>query len=318
MAEDDLLAGMEEFAGRANLSREEFLRAIGQRGVEEASFRDFIRSGVAWRQLVRARFGNRAQVSDRDIDRAIGGNTGSNVRVLLAEIIMPMPPGSEEAVRARADRIAQMRSNTEFSQAARQYSATASRGAGGRLPWQNLRDLPPVLVPLIIGLAPGEVTDPIPIPNAIALFQLRAIEELDVTAPAYAAVEYATYLLPGGRTAENLAAAQRIARTVDRCDDLYGVAKGQPADRLARVSRAPGEIPTDIGIELSKLDPGEVSTTLTRGDAIMLVMLCGRTAEASAEADREQISLGLTNRRLGSLADGYLAELKAGARIVER
>ena len=38
----------------------------------------------------------------------------------------------------------------------------------------NLDQLPPVLKPLIFGLAPSDVTDPLPIPNGIAIFQLRA------------------------------------------------------------------------------------------------------------------------------------------------
>lgn len=316
--EQALLAGMEEFAARANLSREEFVKAIAARGVDEDSFRAFMRAGLAWRELVQARFGAQSQVSDSEVDRALSINAGSNVRVLLSEIIMPAPPAQAEVVRARAERISQMTTIGAFAQAARRYSATPTRGAGGRLPWQNLSDLPPVLVPLILGLAPGEVTAPIPIPNAIALFQLRAIEETDYTAPGYAAIEYATYLLPGGRSEENIAAARRIAQTVDRCDDLYGVAKDQPEDRLARISRKPAEIPTDIGIELSKLDAGEVSYSLTRGDALMLVMLCGRTTQQAEEVDRANVTLGLRNRRLQSLADGYLAELKAGARIVEK
>ena len=66
------------------------------------------------------------------------------------------------------------------------------------------------------------------------------------------------------------------------------------------------------------MDPGEVSYALTRGDAVMVVMLCGRTTEVAEQADRSNVSLGLRNRRLAALADGYLAELQADARIVER
>ena len=40
-----------------------------------------------------------------------------------------------------------------------------------------------------------------------------------------------------GRTRENLARARVIDAETDRCDDLYGIAKGQPASRLQRESR---------------------------------------------------------------------------------
>ena len=227
--EQEVLDGMGEFAARANLDRDQFVAAIGAEGVAEQTFRDFVAAGLSWRQLVQARFGGRATVSEDEIDRALSLQSGtSTVRVLVSEIIMPMPPGEEDAVRARAERIAQLDSTGAFSAEARQYSATASRDAGGRLPWQNLSDLPPQLRPLLLGLAPGEVTAPIPLDGAVALFQLRDIEETGFSPPEVTAVEYAAYYMAGGRTPETLARARVLAGRVDRCDDLYGVAKGQP------------------------------------------------------------------------------------------
>ncbi|MGY9049587.1 hypothetical protein P775_28165 [Puniceibacterium antarcticum] len=320
--EEEVLAGMDEFAGRANVSRDEFVRSLESAGVSEQTFRDFVLAGLSWRQLVQARFASQSTVSDAEVDRALssGGTGASNVRVQLSEIIMPAPPQEAEAVRARAERISQLTSESAFSAEARQYSATASRDAGGRLPWQNITDLPPVLRPLVMALAPGQVTAPIPIPNAVALFQLRAIEETGYSTPEVAAVEYATYYMSGGRSPETLARARVLASKLDRCDDLFAVAKGQPESVLDRTSLPPAQIPTDIAMELSKLDPGEVSTALTRtdGQTLMFLMLCGRTNAISEDASREDLVLGLRNQRLSGLADGYLAQLRADARIIEQ
>ncbi|EPX81920.1 peptidylprolyl isomerase [Salipiger mucosus] len=321
-SEQEILDGMEEFAGRADLSREEFVQALAGAGVAEQTFRDFVTAGFAWRELVRARFANRASVSEDEIDRALsaGGSGGSNVRVLLSEIIMPLQRGQEEAIRARANQIAGMTSTSEFSAAARQYSATATRENGGRLPWQNLTELPPPLQPLVLGLAPGEVTDPIPVQGAIALFQMRDIEETGYSAPEIGALEYAAYYMPGGRSAETLARARVLDEQVDRCDDLYAVAQGQPPEVLDRQTLPPSEIPTDIAYELSKLDAGEVSTALTRsgGQTLVFLMLCGRTVAANEDADRQQVTMSLRNRRLTALSESYLAQLRADARIVEK
>lgn len=319
--EEAVLDGMDEFAGRANLSRDEFLAALAASGVEQETFRDFVRAGVAWREVVRSRFGSRATIDEAEIDRAISNQGGgSTVRVLLSEIIMPVPPGQESVVSDRANRIAQLRSTSAFSEQARRFSATATRGNGGRLPWQELTELPPPLQPLVLGLAPGEVTAPIPLQGAIALFQLRDIEEGAYSAPEVSAIEYAAYYMAGGRTPETLAKARVLAGKVDRCDDLYGVAKGQPPEVLDRGTLPIDQIPTDIAYELSKLDPGEVSTALTRanGQTLVFLMLCGRTNAIAEEADREQITVGLRNQRLGALADGYLAQLRADARIIDQ
>ena len=318
---EDVAAGMAEFASRANLETEEFVKLLGQGGVSEESFRDFVVTGISWRELIRARYGNRVQISAAEIDRALAtsGNVGG-IRVLVSEIIIPAPPPRLAEVQAIADRISQSTSEAQFSSFARQYSATASRDAGGRLPWQDLSKLPPSLRPLLLALAPGEVTDPLPIPNAIALFQLRGIEETTAPAQEYSAIDYAAYYIPGGRSDAALAQAASIRARVDVCDDLYGVAKGQPAEVLERGSKAPGAIPQDVAIELSKLDPGEVSTALTRADGQTLVflMMCGRTAAENAEVSRDDVANALRQARLTAYADGLLEQLRADARIVEQ
>ena len=320
--QQDVQDGMDEFASRANMDRAQFLRALASDGIAEQTFRDFVAAGVAWRGVVQQRFSGRANVTEAEVDRALsnaGGGAGG-VRVLLSEIIMPMSGSDEAAVRARAARIAEIDSLSAFSAQARQYSASASRGAGGRLPWRDLNELPAPLRPIILGLRPGEVSDPLPLQGAIALFQLRDIEEVGYEAPEVAALDYAIYAMPGGRGEKALARARVLKARVDLCDDLYGAAKGQPEGVLERVVLPPAQIPTDIAFELSKLDPGEVSTALTRADGQTLVflMLCGRTNTVVEGADREGVTVGLRNQRMGALADGYLAQLRANARIIER
>ena len=192
LSDEGMNEALEEFAGRANLSRAEFTEALSRAGVAPETFRDFVLSGVAWRDLIRARYGSRVSVSEAEIDRALAsqGSGGSNIRVLVSEIIIPAPPPQAARVAGIAEEIAQTKSATEFSNYARRYSATASRGAGGRLPWQDLSNLPPVLQPLLLALAPGEVTQPLNIPNAVALFQLRDIEETSAPVQSYSAIEY--------------------------------------------------------------------------------------------------------------------------------
>ncbi|WP_299863701.1 peptidylprolyl isomerase [uncultured Roseobacter sp.] len=319
LTEEDIEAGIEEFAGRTSLTKDQFVAALADGGVAEESFRDFVEVGIAWRELIGARFGGRVQISEAEIDRALGTAGGtSGVRVLVSEIIIPAPPEQKAEVDELAQQIATSTSIEEFSSYAREFSATASREAGGRLPWQELNNLPPVLRPILLSLAPGDVTDPLSIPNAVALFQLRDIEETGTPTREYAAIEYAAYYIPGGRTPAGLAAAEKVRAQVDVCDDLYGVAQGQPEEVLERGSKPPSEIPQDIAIELSKLDPGEVSTTLTRanGETLVFLMMCGRTSAVNEDVAREDVAGALRSSRINAYAEGFLDQLRADARIV--
>lgn len=319
LTDEGLARAMEDFAARANLSTDQFVTLLGQNGVEETTFRDYIRVGVAWRDYIRSRFANRVTVTEADIDRALGqaGGSGTQIEVLLSEIIIPAPPPQAAAATATAERIAQLTSEQAFSAQARRVSALPSRANGGRLDWLPITNYPPALRGLILGLANGQVTPPIQITNGVALFQMRGIREVAGTAPDAAAIDYATFLIPGGRSDSAMQEAARIARDVDTCDDLYGIARGLPADRLQRDALAPADIPQDIAVALATLDPGEVSYGLTdpSGQTLLFLMMCGRTPVLDTEVDRDALRTQLLSQRLSGLADALVADLRAAATI---
>jgi parvulin-like peptidyl-prolyl isomerase len=98
--------GVAEFAARANMGPEQFVAALGQAGVAPETLRDFIAAGVNWRNVVRARFAQAAQVSDADIDRAlslnrVGEETGA-ATVDYATIPVSAGRGGDAMARARA------------------------------------------------------------------------------------------------------------------------------------------------------------------------------------------------------------------------
>ena len=306
-------AGMEEFAGRANLTTEQFIAAIGEGGISAQTFRDFVEAGLAWREVVRARFGPRAQITEAEIDRAIAlSSQRGGARVLLSEIILPADTPERKAQSQQlANQLSRdITTTAAFAAAARQYSVSPSKARGGRMDWLDLATLPPQIAAVVLGLAPGQVSDPIPVTNAVALFQMRALEETEVAAPETLSIEYARFFLERGTQDE----ANRVAAELDTCDDLYGVAKGQPEERLLREVKPVAELPDDIALELAKLDEGE-SVLFARGGTPSLLMLCGRTPALGEDVDRAAVRQRLLNQRLGAYAESYLAELRADAII---
>ncbi|MEL7256068.1 MAG: peptidylprolyl isomerase [Pseudomonadota bacterium] len=322
VSEAALLAAMEEFAGRANLELDDMLNSLADAGVEEGTFRDYIRVGITWREVVTARFSSQVDVDEDDVDRARLALSGSgSVRVLLSEIVLPIPQGQLETVLQRAERLSQIDNQRDFEVAARRFSASPSGPTGGRMDWTSITDLPPQLRPIVLDLSPGEVTQPITTEQAIILLQMRDIAESAAREPTYASIKYATYFIPGGRSEEALTQAQRIEDSINTCDDLYGVAQGQPVSVLDVLEQAPREIPQDIALQLAQLDPGEVSTALTRssGQTLMFLMLCERTPQTEGGEDGpslEELTNFVQSSRLQSYGDGYLARLKAEARII--
>ncbi|MFO7757575.1 MAG: peptidylprolyl isomerase [Roseovarius sp.] len=322
LPDEAIRGGMEEFAGRADMGAEEFVAQLEQAGVSEQTFREFVRAGITWREFTRARFSERVSVSDADLERATQALTGgSAVRVLLSEIILPIRNAEEVAAQqALAERIGAVESEARFAAFAREHSAAQTARNGGRMDWTPASDLPEGLRQIVLALAPGEVSDPLPIEGALAIFYMRDIEEASVTTPEYSAIEYARYYIPGGRSADAARRAAQVRARVDTCDDLYGIAKGQPPEVLERTSQPPDEIPADLAAQLALLDPGESSASITRNDGEVLVflMLCGRSPLLDGDQPTvEDLSNFIRNQRVQSFADGYLEQLRAEARIVE-
>jgi peptidyl-prolyl cis-trans isomerase SurA len=218
---------------------------------------------------------------------------------------------------ATAERISQLTSTAAFEAEARRVSALPSRNRGGRLDWLPITNYPAGLRGLILNLAPGDVTVPIPITNGVALFQMRGIREVSRPAPEPAAIEYAAFYIPGGLSERAQREAARIDANVDTCDDLYGIAQGLPEEQLERSALPPADIPADVAMELAKLDAGEASYVLTRagGETLVFLMMCGRTPALGEGQDRDTIREQLRVQRLEGYADALLADLEAAARI---
>lgn len=328
---DEITAGMTEFAGRANLSTEQFVEALAADGVAAETFRDFVQAGLLWRAVVRSRFAGTASVSDTQVERAIVETARqTEVKVLLSELVIPAPEGqAAEALAEARDIRANLGAAGGFAAAARAKSAASTAQGGGRLDWMSLSNLPPAIAQQVLLLAPGDVSEPIVVPNAVLLLQLNNLSETVSPPPAGVKVGWAEYLLPAG---EDPAA---VRARVDRCGDLNLVARGQDAARLAFKDGTMGAIPADIGMELAKLDPGEASTALRRGDWTVFLMLCtreglrdrpaedgaaiaegGTPADALAQ-DRTAIRNRLGNQQIALKAATWMEELRSEAIITE-
>lgn len=315
---EGLRGAMGEFSARENMDVDQFIAVLGQAGVAEETFRDFVRVNVSWRDYIRSRFGDRAQVSEAEIDQALGQSSGSaGIEVLLNEIIIAAPPPRAASALATAQRIAQLTSTSAFEAEARRVSALPSRTRGGRLDWLPITNYPAGLRGLLLDLAPGQVTAPIPITDGVALFQMRGLREVNQVAPEPAAIEYAAFYIAGGLTDRALREAQSIDNRVDTCDDLYGVAQGLPEDRLQRDVLPPADIPTDVAMILATLDTGETNYSLTQanGETLVFLMMCGRTPVLGEGVDRETVRNQLRSQRLVNYADALLADLRAAATI---
>lgn len=344
-SDEQIQAGLAEFAGRGGMDVEQFTQALAEAGVEPQTFRDFVASGVVWRAVVRQRVVAQVNVTDEEIEQAFTrvAQTPRITTVALSELVIPAPEGREAAAMALAEQLsASVRSESAFAAAAREYSATPSAENGGRLPWTPLANLPPTLRPLILSMQPGQISQPITVQGAVILFFLRDTRGSLRPGATDQVLEFLRVRLASPEL------ANRVAALSDSCDDVYTHLRGAPEAQIQRDTLPQSAVPSDIGLRLAVLDNNEISL-VNSGAAVDLVMLCkrspallaqmeaasklaaqaGSAAGAATQAEGEAAPLPdpdalpdlaamrdqVFNTRISQAADAYLAELRANAII---
>lgn len=334
--EEGLQAGLDEFASRANMNSAEFTAALERAGVEYQVFRDFVQAGVVWRGVIRQRFIPQINVSDAEVEQALKREIETPIvnRVLLSELIIPAPEGREDQAMQLGNSIAASNpSEAQFAEAARQYSASDSAEAGGRLSWVDVDNLPPALRSVILNLQPGQTTQPLQVPGAVVLFRLRDSQGSLRPGAREQVLDYMTLRLASASDANSLAARTRS------CDDLYVQTGSEVSAQINRQTASQGAIPTLIATQLASLDEDEAAV-LNYGGGAELVMLCSRQPALLADQDenvattaeepdgveaavpnpsgiptREAVREQIFNRKANEMANAYLQELRADAVI---
>ena len=303
---DELTAAMGDFAGRANLTAEQFVTALGKGGVERQAFRDFVEANLLWRSVIRTKYGTSVTITEAEIDRAIasGASAGGEIKVLLSEIVIPTNANATEALALANKLRAELKSETSFAAAAHLYSKSPTAAKGGRLEWTPVSTLPPGVAARVTALKKGETSVPIQVPGSVMLFYLRDIAQTAGDGTQVKMIDYAAFALADGQDPASIRAR------VDRCDDLYALARGLPADRLTRETVAEAQLPAAYAGAMAHLDPGE---TVMVGSSFL--MLCSRNPQSAVPPSRDDVRALLTNQRLGQLAENYLEELRSEAII---
>jgi peptidyl-prolyl cis-trans isomerase SurA len=300
--------GMTEFASRFEMELPQFLEILQANGVAPETFRDFVRAGMIWREVIRLKFGPAAldSIHEPEIDRALSVMTQKNTtRVLVSEILLP---ASE---RVLADELSKtLRGEAAFGAAARQHSLGPSAAEGGRVDWRNAAVLPQQVVAALEGLTPGQVTPPVRLPDGrYALYLLRQTDLRDGITPQTTGVDHARLVIGGAGTPAGDAVLAQVMARVDRCNDLNAF-----AGELTRSTVAQSALPRETAALLAPLDENEM-TTFVSGGAHVVVMLCSRRVLGEGEPDRDTIRGRLAEARVVGQADLYLAQLRSNARI---
>lgn len=305
----DIQSGMDEFAARANLDATQFQQILSEAGIAPQTFRDFVETGVTWREVVRSKYAPRISISEAAIDRVMAGFAPTTSLMLRLKVIeIPALGETREAgLKTAQGLLLQLKAGVDFATLARENSKGATAAKGGDLDWVKLSDLPEDAALAVRSLPAGGISALVVLNDKVMIYQVEE-QKQEVLTPKTQVVDYAELLV-----ADDSAALANVRAKVGTCNDLYALAKGLPEDRLTRQTLPLGQVPRDVAAKLALLDAGESSTDLTRNGYRVFLMLCRRGPAESELPTRDEIKLQLVNQQLGAQAQIYLEELRSEA-----
>jgi len=313
VSETEIEDALKRFASRTNLSVNEFIAELKKIGIYSETFRSYVETELIWQKVVRKKFGAQSNISNLQLKRSKSiAKYEDTVQVLLTEIIIPFSSQDIREKESIANRLKNIKAIEEFSNAARKHSKAPTANVGGRIKWQNFDTLPEIIKPIIFGLSPGEVSEPIRLPKAIALFQLRDIrEKKDVKAQAEL-LDFVTV----DSNLSNLKSLEYIKNNFHNCTDLAAKIADQVEFTLIRNKLFFEELPNTIAAVIEKLDSNEAKIIIDDKKS-KLVILCERNYQEKSTIETiENDKNVLQNTRLKYLARSLLETLKDNARIV--
>ena len=219
---------MEMFAKRANLTVDQFTKRLKKSGVDRITWENYMQIPILWFETVNRKFASKISSSELNNNIENKSASGSEIQVLLTEIIIPVQLGFEKEANQKIETLRKIKSVKKFSEAAFAYSVAPTRDVGGKIKWQNLSNLPSVVRPLIAGLSVGEVSKPLPIAGGLAIFQLRDLRESNKKLTSKF-VDYVEFKFKKDLKTNNL-----IISDVMICDDLYSFFKSTKKSELER------------------------------------------------------------------------------------
>ena len=306
----EIADALKRFASRANLTVKEFNKELKRLEIYPDTFRSYVETEVIWQKLVNKKFGAQSSVSNLQLQRAKSiSKFEDTIQVLLTEIIIPFSKDDRSENENLANLLKQIKSTEEFSNAAQKYSKAPTATVGGRVKWQNFDRLPGIIKPLILGLSPGQVTEPIMLTKAIALFQLRDIREIKTDRTQLELLDFM-------KVKSDLKYLSFVQDNFHNCSDLEAIIGGQTEVTLTRKKLLSDEIPNTLVPVLDNLDKNESEIIVADGQS-QLVIMCERNNQLNSTAQTlEQDKNVLQTNRLKHLARSFLETLKDNARIV--
>jgi peptidyl-prolyl cis-trans isomerase SurA len=300
------------------------LDAFANAGIAPETFRAQVRADISWQDWMHGRYGgSRIKISPAQVKAVVDEiqAQASQPQYLLGEILIDADHagGMDKAEAAAEQLIAQLQQGAQFTQIARQFSASSTAANGGDTGWLSEAELPAELRPAVEQLRPGEISKPIPTQNGVFIVLMRDKRAGSTTQ--LISLKQAAISLPPDASPQAVAEARRKLTALkgqlnDGCDGLE-----------AKASKVEGVVAGDLGeADVKDLKPefrdavqslpvGQVAGPIRTDAGLHLIAVCGRRLAGVTIPPPEEIEAKLKEDEIGLISKRQLRDLRNSATI---
>ena len=289
------------------------------------SLRRQIEGEISWQRLQRAKIESGVSVGDEEVKAVLDKMNASKgtEEYRVGEIFLSATPDTQAQTLANANKILeQLRNGASFVGYARQYSEASTAAVGGDLGWVRPEQLPTPLAAAVRSMAPGTISNPIPVPGGFSILAVQDTRKILTRDPrdAVLSLKQVSISFPKGtpRTEAEPVVARfgEAAKTVGGCGG---------ADKIA--TEFHGEIVQQDGVKMRDLPPAlqNMMMNMQVGQAtqpfgsleegVRTLVICGRDEVDPTAPSYDEIYSQLNEERVNSRARRYLRDLRRDAVI---
>ena len=288
-----------------------------------------IEISLRWTLAVQRKFNNYLVVSDEEVDDIINqhrDNIGKK-RYLVSEIFLPVDyTDNENEVRGRAEELyTSITNGADFKRVARNYSATASAINGGRAGWFLRGQLSPELDTALQKLKVGRITTPIRTNSGFHILKLErknVFKEFDEMSVKVNLIETRVALsnsFNNDHFERELNRIQNSLSTIRTCEEIKKLSQIKKSYTTTNLGNfLVGELSSNLRKIAVYSQIGTPNNPTKQDREMSIITVCNRTKPPSNIPNRETVLRNLRGKKIESMAQKYLRNLRQKAFIEKR
>ena len=303
---------------------EAFFKDLNQAGISIQSYREKTRAEVLWQRIVSGRFSSKVKVSRAQVNDALKRIIASadKQQYQVSEIFVEVNDAAEntQALAGANTLVNQIRAGAKFASVARQWSFAPSAAAGGDLGWVVSGELRPEVARVIDTIGAGQISNPIAVQGGYMIVGVRAKREGKLPIATYVLKEMSKPVPADSPEAvwTRAIASVTSARTALRggCDGVMRAASRNNVTATDLGSVVETDLSEQYRAKLKDVRSGSATEVFRTETGVHAMVICERQVSGDDIPTRDQIEESMMDQEMGTIARGYLRDIRRDAAII--